>query len=241
MKAYRVIQVLFFLLILLAGNPSEAGEFEFHWEDGLCSLKAKDALVNDILAEVSDVTGVPIYTDPADDSRMTISFEARDLETLIKAVASSSTITWEQDPVSGEYYMASVSTAGSVKPHIKQQQARERVVREQNLRKHLPTEVKQELKYSGIGARVLLNKTSDALWIRPIDQQSPSALAGLREGDQVVQINGRPVKDFSSLSEIIRTLRGREGTTVVLYVREPDGNLVTRSVTRRSLHYEPKK
>jgi len=69
--------------------------------------------------------------------------------------------------------------------------------------------------YTGIGVEVTLEAGSIVV-IAPIDG-SPAARAGIRAGDSIIAIDGRPVGD-GGLAETIASIRGEPGTLVNLTI-----------------------
>jgi carboxyl-terminal processing protease len=69
--------------------------------------------------------------------------------------------------------------------------------------------------YDGIGVELLRQPDRTLLIIAPIDD-TPAARAGIKAGDVVVAIDGKPVEDGSEASE---PLRGPPGSSVVLTIR----------------------
>jgi carboxyl-terminal processing protease len=68
-----------------------------------------------------------------------------------------------------------------------------------------------------IGALLLLDPTSGALLVREAPGELTGAQAGLREGDEIVAIDGADVRG-ADRDEIHRRLRGMVGTRVELTV-----------------------
>ena len=67
--------------------------------------------------------------------------------------------------------------------------------------------------------------------IAPIDD-TPAARAGIRAGDLIVRIDGKPVKGLS-LSEAVTIMRGKPGSEIELtVVREGEGNPLQVSIVR---------
>lgn len=221
-------------------NVLEPGTFRIHWEDGRCWLQAREARVNAILAQVSATTGIPIIVDPEDTSVITVTLADRDIEELMRAINSNANIIYAEDPETGEYYIEKIITSSTVDPETKQKYLRDLLVTQQELEKKLSLEPVRPVRYSGIGARVALSSDKKGLWVRPMHPTAPAAKAGLRTGDLVVAIEGRPVADFGTLADVVRAIRGPANSTVALTVRQPDGSEVVKSVTRKTIEYGPK-
>jgi len=91
-----------------------------------------------------------------------------------------------------------------------------------------------EGKYSGVGAS--LEKKDQRLLIVTVFDGSPAQKAGLKPGDQIIAVDGRPTADLS-LQSSIAYIKGKAGTTVTLRVVPADGGK-PRAVTivRRQIH-----
>ncbi|MGH3507123.1 MAG: M50 family metallopeptidase [Nocardioidaceae bacterium] len=92
--------------------------------------------------------------------------------------------------------------------------------------------------FMGIGTKepnLVVSQVSDCViraseGIRPCekgDQVAPARAAGFQVGDELVMLNGEPIKDWDSFSADIRAIRGAEATVVV----ERDGEWVTLNAT----------
>lgn len=84
--------------------------------------------------------------------------------------------------------------------------------------------------YEGIGATVRQNEDTGGLELLSIMDGSPAQKAGLRAGDQIVQVNGVDVTSWSQ-SEIIAQVRGPAGTLVELGILR-DGDILDVEVMR---------
>ncbi len=72
-----------------------------------------------------------------------------------------------------------------------------------------------EGKFEGIGANIAI-KDKQLMIIAPI-ADSPAAKAGIRAGDAILEINGKPTSEMS-LAEAALNIRGPKGTTVRLLI-----------------------
>ena len=75
--------------------------------------------------------------------------------------------------------------------------------------------------YDGIGATVRQNEDSGGLELITIFEESPAGVAGLRPGDQIIEIEGENITHLTQ-SEIIAQVRGPAGTTVRLGIARGD-------------------
>lgn len=74
----------------------------------------------------------------------------------------------------------------------------------------------QEGRYFGIGARILTARNRDGQWVTTIAEPmpgSPAFRAGVRPGDTIVKINGKPTLGLDG-DTVSKLLKGPRGTTV---------------------------
>ncbi len=86
--------------------------------------------------------------------------------------------------------------------------------------------------YEGIGATV--RDVGDAAVISEVFLGGPAEMAGLQPGDRILTVNGVSV-DGASLDEIVETVKGDEGTEVVLEIQRPfdaPGEVLTYTIVR---------
>ncbi|MCD9088475.1 S41 family peptidase [Stenotrophomonas sp. SY1] len=84
--------------------------------------------------------------------------------------------------------------------------------------------------YEGIGVELLQQQDNTLKVVSPIDD-TPAARAGLRAGDLIVAIDGKPI----SAIEAMEPLRGPAGSTVVLTIERGDAKPFDVSVTRETI------
>ncbi len=107
-----------------------------------------------------------------------------------------------------------------------------------------PQEVK-EMRQQGAGVRVvgvgmlLGGMPSGDILVRQVVPGGPASRAGVRPGDRVVQVDGRPVKGLP-VDQVAQMIRGPEGTRVKLVLRRPDGSEKQVQPKRAEVHFEPK-
>ena len=87
--------------------------------------------------------------------------------------------------------------------------------------------------YTGIGAALLQNTTSNEVVISKVYKDSPAEEAGLKEGDVIYQVDDHAISD-QSLDEVVSWIRGKEGTDVTLHVVR-DGQQLELKATRKQL------
>ena len=72
--------------------------------------------------------------------------------------------------------------------------------------------------------------------VRQLVAGGPAHLAGIKVGDVITQIDGKPTKGSNFKQMVDHHLRGSAGTPVVLKVRRPsNGKLYTFTLIRRQL------
>ena len=92
-------------------------------------------------------------------------------------------------------------------------------------------------KYAGIGAVVRYHQREKHVIIDEPYEGMPSAAAGLRKGDMIVSIDGKPMAG-KTVSEVSSKLRGEPGTSFMLKVKRPTtGKTFTVKITRRSIKF----
>jgi len=72
-------------------------------------------------------------------------------------------------------------------------------------------------KYGGLGMRIIKREGYPTV-IEPPMSDTPAEIAGIREGDQIIEINGQSTKELS-VSETAKHLRGKPGTKVTITVQ----------------------
>jgi carboxyl-terminal processing protease len=84
--------------------------------------------------------------------------------------------------------------------------------------------------YGGIGS--LIHQQDDYVVISEPYENSPAHKAGLRAGDRIIEVNGKPAKG-KSYDDVSAILKGQPGTTVNLVVQRPGvEKLIEKSITR---------
>lgn len=84
---------------------------------------------------------------------------------------------------------------------------------------------KDQLKgeYGGIGAWI--RKTEDGRFILTPMEGSPAMKAGIKDGDELIEVNETPVTSFMSLDQVLIMVRGPVGTYVNIVVRRGEERL----------------
>jgi hypothetical protein len=86
-----------------------------------------------------------------------------------------------------------------------------------------------------IGIGVALQKEKDHYVVYRVIAGSPALAAGLQEGDELLQVDGKAAK--ADAEDITKRIRGAAGTVVKIKVRKKDGKEVELAITRRELHF----
>ncbi len=97
-----------------------------------------------------------------------------------------------------------------------------------------------ESEYSGTGSSIAAFEKDGVIdtYIVSTFPDSPAAKAGLRFGDKIIMVNGRPVTNESP--DTVRDLvRGRRGTSVGLTVERSDGQALQTIELKRDMVHEP--
>lgn len=93
--------------------------------------------------------------------------------------------------------------------------------------------------YSGIGVNVIENEKKQIIVIH-VNAGSPAEEAGIREKDQIIEVDGR--KDFKDLDELVKAVRGEEGTSVDLVIKRGKKKLPMtlerRNINSQTIEYE---
>ncbi len=93
-----------------------------------------------------------------------------------------------------------------------------------------------EGKFGGVGVEVDF-RNDHVTVIAPIEG-SPAARAGVRPGDQIVAIDGKPVRG-ERIEKLINMMRGPAGTKVKLTIRRKDAaDLLTFDLVREVIHVD---
>lgn len=108
-------------------------------------------------------------------------------------------------------------------------------------------------KYTGIGVTVQYDAQNRQFAITGLQKNSPAREAGLLPGDVITHIDGVPVRDFQTVQDLAKLVRGEEGTTLSLTIQRPsEGGMAhtfqverreieTESVSYRMLHLDAQK
>jgi carboxyl-terminal processing protease len=85
---------------------------------------------------------------------------------------------------------------------------------------------------SGIGARLVLNKTTKVLTIVETFANSPASKAGLKPGDRILEVDGKSVQGVKP-EKAVSLVRGKSGTLVTLKIAREDQKSITIALTRQ--------
>ncbi len=87
------------------------------------------------------------------------------------------------------------------------------------------------LELGGIGAG--LAQTPSGLTVRQVFAGDPAAVAGLREGDRVLRVDGESVEGMS-MADVLARVRGEPGTTIGIAVQRPETGATVETVIVRA-------
>lgn len=90
-------------------------------------------------------------------------------------------------------------------------------------------------KYGGVGTAI--RKDGDSVVVTEVYAHAPFYEAGIRPGDLIVSLEGRPTEEMS-LDEISDYLKGDPGTTLRLVIRHAFGDTASYRVVRRMVDIE---
>ena len=96
------------------------------------------------------------------------------------------------------------------------------------------TELRQQTsgELSGIGAKLALDKTTKALTVIEAMIDSPAFKAGLKSGDQILAVDGKPVKGLE-VDKAVSLIRGKPDTIVKLKIARGGKNVFDVALTRQ--------
>jgi C-terminal processing protease CtpA/Prc len=92
--------------------------------------------------------------------------------------------------------------------------------------------------YSGVGGRIAYTQDKQGIRFTPVTGNAPVAQAGLTPEDVVIEVDGKPISSFSSLTEMSRAIRGEAGSTVTFTVVKANGAVIRQQVLRAQVTYE---
>lgn len=91
-------------------------------------------------------------------------------------------------------------------------------------------EIETKGQFGGVGMEIMVHR--DVLTVVSPIEDTPAYHAGIKAGDQIIMIDGKPTKDMT-LMEAVKKLRGQEGTKVTLTIlREGSPKLKEFVITR---------
>lgn len=87
---------------------------------------------------------------------------------------------------------------------------------------------------SGVGLRLIMDKRTSQVVIWDALKNSPAQEAGIRQGDRLVRIDGKPTA-LMSLEQAIEAIQGEIGTDVTLQLRRPEKGIFNVTLTRAQI------
>lgn len=88
--------------------------------------------------------------------------------------------------------------------------------------------------FSGVGIQIQNDDAGNLKVVSPIED-TPAYKAGLKPDDIITQINHKSAKNIS-INQAVRTITGPAGTTVVLTIKSPDGQVKEYTIKRETIH-----
>lgn len=231
----RAVILLGFML--LATSPSlalESGEFLFHENAGRYSLEAVDAQITDILAYIQDQTGIPIDYDREQAGTTTQSLQDVDMERIMRLLGENVVMTFVSDPTAPDGYRVDSIMLDPAADDA----TRAAVARASRSAPPTPrTSRRGPVTYSGVGGRMAYTEDKRGIRFFPVVENAPIAQAGITPKDTVIEVEGKPVTSFKTLTEMSGLIRGEAGTVVTLTVRKSNGAVVRQQVRRAQVTY----
>jgi len=87
--------------------------------------------------------------------------------------------------------------------------------------------------YGGIGA--LIKRKGEGVVISEPYEGYPAMKAGIRAGDRILEVDGRPIEKNMDTEEVSKLLKGQSGTTVKVSMSRNDGPPVEHVITREEI------
>jgi hypothetical protein len=223
------------LLIILAASTAHSSPVFFHFDGTHYELKAQQATPGEIFAEIGRVLQIPVGDLPGSNDPITIHSRSTSLEKVLSSICDSFVVAYGTD-TNEQPVIQSINVTASVDPIQLDRVHRSRVVQKNNLQRiTAPPRLRQPIQYAGIGAYISLSPDGNALWLRPINKNTPAARANIQLGDAVIAIDGIPVEQFADQNAIAQAIRGRVGTPVSLLILKPDGSQVNQVLMRQKI------
>ncbi|MBD2343471.1 serine protease [Anabaena subtropica] len=90
----------------------------------------------------------------------------------------------------------------------------------------------QEL--GGIGVQIEINAQNKIATVTQVYENSPAQKGGIKTGDQILAVDGQSTANMS-LEQVIKLIRGQEGTKVALRINRSGKNTLNTSLTRSQI------
>ena len=219
-----------FCAALLAAHQALA-LVRFTYDGERYELLAEQATANEMLAAVEEALGIPVERLPETGERLNMHTRTADLEKVLSSFCESFVVLYAEDE-NGTTRPAAIRVTVSVDTARQDAEARHEVLRTHQLEQRLPAPRIQPVEYAGIGAYIEPADDGSGLWVRPLSANAPAAQCGIRLGDKVLSIDGRPIQDFPNRESMAEAIRGPVGSPVQLLIQKPDGSLISQVVMR---------
>jgi carboxyl-terminal processing protease len=92
-------------------------------------------------------------------------------------------------------------------------------------------------RYIGIGVQLKMDEEEKVPRFTLLFRRGSALRSGVRTGDLLLEINGQSTKDVS-INKIIEWIRGEEGTTITIAVRQPGGEVRNLRVPRAVVPFD---
>ncbi|MBD2361210.1 tetratricopeptide repeat protein [Anabaena minutissima FACHB-250] len=97
--------------------------------------------------------------------------------------------------------------------------------------------VSQEL--VGIGIKLDINAQTKIATVTQVHENSPAEKGGLKTGDQILAVDGKSTANMA-LDQVVKLIRGQEGTQVALRINRTGKNTLNTTLTRSQIAPEKK-
>jgi carboxyl-terminal processing protease len=91
--------------------------------------------------------------------------------------------------------------------------------------------------FTGIGAQLDTNKNGEVYIKEPLPD-TPAMRAGVKSNDVIIEVDNKPIKN-KDIEEVVKMIRGKEGTKVKLTLRRPGAfKLIEKTIVREVVQFQ---
>ncbi len=216
--------------LFIGSKGSIAGEY-FSFDGDRYEIKAEQVHPNSLFQEMEEALRIPIGRLPENTPLVTVHSRSRDIEKILSSFCDSYVVQYGEH-ADGRVFLEEVEVTISLDTIKQDYIFRQKTIRNNGLSQKMRLPTHLDFEYAGIGAYIQPADDGASLWVRPLGAETPSAKAGIKLGDQIVAIDGRPVFEFESLAAAVAAIRGPVGTPVQLVIVHPDSTRVNQVVMR---------